>query len=412
MHIILLSFIALSQMNMKEKDAMKRVVCFALALLLLGPCRAWADMAERVPAVAAARTVTAEGALTLSAPSAVLMEKETGAVLYEKNAREPGFPASITKIMTMLLIIEAMESGAIGPDDVVTASARAASFGGSCVYLEAGEQMSVREMLKCIAVVSANDCAVAMAEQLCGTEEVFVRKMNERARELGMQNTHFSNCTGLFDDGEHFTTAYDVALMSRELIKHDAIKEYTTIWMDSIRGGSFELSNTNKLVYWYPGCAGLKTGYTSTARFCLSATAERDGAEYIAVVMHADSSDARNQDAETLLNYAFANYRLLPLAEARLPESLPVELGARGTVPLYLEGPGTLVAPRGGEPEYSLRLPSQVSAPVQEGARLGLLTVRLGGKTLAELPVCAGEAVGRLGYGGMLRRLAGSLVGL
>ena len=412
MHIILLSFIALSQMNMKEKDAMKRVVCFALALLLLGPCRAWADMAERVPAVAAARTVTAEGALTLSAPSAVLMEKETGAVLYEKNAREPGFPASITKIMTMLLIIEAMESGAIGPDDVVTASARAASFGGSCVYLEAGEQMSVREMLKCIAVVSANDCAVAMAEQLCGTEEVFVRKMNERARELGMQNTHFSNCTGLFDDGEHFTTAYDVALMSRELIKHDAINEYTTIWMDSIRGGSFELSNTNKLVYWYPGCTGLKTGYTSTARFCLSATAERDGAEYIAVVMHADSSDARNQDAETLLNYAFANYRLLPLAEARLPESLPVELGARGTVPLYLEGPGTLVAPRGGEPEYSLRLPSQVSAPVQEGDRLGLLTVRLGGKTLAELPVCAGEAVGRLGYGGMLRRLAGSLVGL
>lgn len=412
MHIILLSFIALSQMNMKEKDAMKRVVCFALALLLLGPCRAWADMAERVPAVAAARTVAAEGALTLSAPSAVLMEKETGAVLYEKNAREPGFPASITKIMTMLLIIEAMESGAIGPDDVVTASARAASFGGSCVYLEAGEQMSVREMLKCIAVVSANDCAVAMAEQLCGTEEVFVRKMNERARELGMQNTHFSNCTGLFDDGEHFTTAYDVALMSRELIKHDAIKEYTTIWMDSIRGGSFELSNTNKLVYWYPGCTGLKTGYTSTARFCLSATAERDGAEYIAVVMHADSSDARNQDAETLLNYAFANYRLLPLAEARLPESLPVELGARGTVPLYLEGPGTLVAPRGGEPEYSLRLPSQVSAPVQEGDRLGLLTVRLGGKTLAELPVCAGEAVGRLGYGGMLRRLAGSLVGL
>ena len=412
MHIILLSFIALSQMNMKEKDAMKRVVCFALALLLLGPCRAWADMAERVPAVAAARTVTAEGALTLSAPSAVLMEKETGAVLYEKNAREPGFPASITKIMTMLLIIEAMESGAIGPDDVVTASARAASFGGSCVYLEAGEQMSVRDMLKCIAVVSANDCAVAMAEHLCGTEEVFVRKMNQRAKELGMQNTHFSNCTGLFDDGEHFTTAYDVALMSRELIKHDAIKEYTTIWMDSIRGGSFELSNTNKLVYWYPGCTGLKTGYTSTARFCLSATAERDGAEYIAVVMHADSSDARNQDAETLLNYAFANYRLLPLAEARLPESLPVELGARGTVPLYLEGPGTLVAPRGGEPEYSLRLPSQVSAPVQEGDRLGLLTVRLGGKTLAELPVCAGEAVGRLGYGGMLRRLAGSLVGL
>ena len=412
MHITLLSFIGLSQIRMKEKDAMKRVVCFALALLLLGPCRAWPDTAERVPAVAVGRAVTAEGALTLSAPSAVLMEKETGAVLYEKNAREPGFPASITKIMTMLLIIEAMESGALGEDDVVTASERAASFGGSCVYLEAGEQMSVRDMLKCIAVVSANDCAVAMAEHLCGTEEVFVRKMNERAKELGMQNTHFSNCTGLFDDGEHFTTAYDVALMSRELIRHEAIKEYTTIWMDSIRGGSFELSNTNKLVYWYPGCTGLKIGYTSTALFCLSATAQRDGAEYIAVVMHAETSDARNRDAETLLNYAFANYRLLPLAEAGLPERLPVELGARDTVPLSLAGPGKLVVPRGGEPEYALRLLPQVAAPVRKGDRLGTLTVRLGGKTLAELPVCAGEAVPRLGYGGMLRRLAGSLVGL
>lgn len=288
----------------------------------------------------------------------------------------------------------------------------AASFGGSCVYLEAGEQMSVRDMLKCIAVVSANDCAVAMAEHLCGTEEVFVQKMNERAKELGMQNTHFSNCTGLFDDGEHFTTAYDVALMSRELIRHEAVKAYTTIWMDSIRGGSFELSNTNKLVYWYPGCTGLKTGYTSTALFCLSATAQRDGAEYIAVVMHAETSDARNRDAETLLNYAFANYRLLPLAEAGLPERLPVELGARDTVPLSLAGPGKLVVPRGGEPEYALRLLPQVAAPVRKGDQLGTLTVRLGGKTLAELPVCAGEAVPRLGYGGMLRRLAGSLVGL
>ena len=391
---------------------MKRVVCFALALLLLGPCRAWADTAERVPAVAAGRAVTAESALTISAPSAVLMEKETGSVLFEKNAREPGFPASITKIMTMLLIVEAMESGAIAPEDVVTASDRAASFGGSCVYLEAGEQMSVREMLKCIAVVSANDCAVAMAEHLCGTEEVFVRKMNQRAKELGMQNTHFSNCTGLFDDGEHFTTAYDVALMSRELIRHEAVKEYTTIWMDSIRGGSFELTNTNKLVSRYPGCTGLKTGYTSTARFCLSATAQRDGAEYIAVVMHADSSDDRNRDAETLLNYAFANYRLLPLGEAGLPESLPVELGAKDAVPLQLEGPAALVAPRGGEPEYALRLQPRAAAPVREGDRLGTLTVRLGGKTLAEIPVCAGEAVPRLGYGGMLRRLAGSLVGL
>ena len=379
---------------------MKRVVSIVLLLLLL-------------PALPAAAPVPgAGGALTVSAPGAVLMEKEPGTVLFEKNALDPGFPASVTKIMTMLLIVEAIESGAVSPDDVVTASERAASFGGSCVYLEAGEQMSVRDMLKCIAVVSANDCAVAMAEHLCGTEEVFVQKMNERAKELGMQNTHFSNCTGLFDDGEHFTTAYDVALMSRELIRHEAVKEYTTIWMDSIRGGSFELSNTNKLVYWYPGCTGLKTGHTSTALFWLSAPPQPAGAEYIAVVMHAETSDARNRDAETLLNYAFANYRLLPLAEAGLPERLPVELGARDTVPLSLAGPGKLVVPRGGEPEYALRLLPQVAAPVRKGDRLGTLTVRLGGKTLAELPVCAGEAVPRLGYGGMLRRLAGSLVGL
>ena len=237
---------------------MKRVVSIVLLLLLL-------------PALPAAAPGTgAGGGLTVSAPSAVLMEKETGTVLFEKNARDTGFPASVTKIMTMLLIVEAIESGAVSPDDVVTASERAASFGGSCVYLEAGEQMSVHEMLKCIAVVSANDCAVAMAEHLCGSEEVFVRRMNERAKELGLEHTHFSNCTGLFDDGEHFTCALDVALMSRELLRHESIKAYTTIWMDSIRGGEFELVNTNKLVSRYPGCTGLKTGYTSTARYCLS----------------------------------------------------------------------------------------------------------------------------------------------
>ena len=201
----------------------------------------------------------------VSAPTALLMEKETGTVLYEKNAHEPGFPASITKIMTMLLIVEDIEAGRLKLDDTVIASERAASFGGSCVYLEAGEQMSVSDMLKCIAVVSANDCAVAMAEHISGSEEKFVERMNKRAKELGLENTHFSNCSGLFDDGAHFTTAYDVALMSRELIKHDLIKDYTTIWMDSIRGGEFELSNTNKLAYWYPGCTGLKTGYTSTS---------------------------------------------------------------------------------------------------------------------------------------------------
>lgn len=354
----------------------------------------------------------AETGLKVEAPSAILMEKETGTVLFEKNAEEPGFPASVTKIMTLLLLIEAMENGVLSPEDTVTASARAASFGGSCVYLEAGEQMSVDDMLKCIAVVSANDCAVAMAEHLCGTEDAFVQRMNERARELGLKHTHFSNCSGLFDDGEHFTCAYDVALMSRELIRHEAIKAYTTIWMDSIRGGSFELANTNKLVYWYPGCTGLKTGYTSTARYCLSATAEREGVEYIAVIMHGETAEARNRDAEALLNYAFANYRLLSLADAPELPALPVRLGAQSEAALRYSGPEKLLAPKGGQAEYRLQLPERLSAPVREGEPVGALRVSLGGKPLAEIPVCAAANVGRIGFAGLFLRLAASLAGI
>jgi len=378
---------------------MKRIVCLLLALSVLAPplsCSAWAEAP----------------ALPIAAPSAILMEKETGTVLYEKKADEPGFPASVTKIMTMLLIIEAMESGAFSPDDTVTASARAASFGGSCVYLEAGERMSVRDMLKCIAVVSANDCAVAMAEYLCGSEEAFVKKMNERAKELGLTHTHFSNCTGLFDDGEHYTTARDVALMSRELIRHEAVKEYTTIWMDSIRDGSFELANTNKLVYWYPGCTGLKTGYTSTARYCLSATAERGGVEYIAVVMHGETADSRNRDAETLLSYAFANFRLLPLTDSAPLPALPVELGKKRFVPLCYEGPAFRLVPKGGEASYSLSLPSSAAAPVKKSRQLGKLSVTVGGEQIAEVPVCAAEDVPRIGFGGLFARLGLSLFGI
>ena len=351
-------------------------------------------------------------ALTIAAPSAILMEKETGTVLFEKKADEPGFPASVTKIMTLLLIMEAIDNGVFTPDDTVTASERAASFGGSCVYLEAGERMSVRDMLKCIAVVSANDCAVAMAEFLCGSEEAFVKKMNDRAKELGLQHTHFSNCTGLFDDGQHYTTARDVALMSRELIRHEAVKEYTTIWMDSIRDGSFDLANTNKLVYWYPGCTGLKTGYTSTARYCLSATAERNGVEYIAVVMHGETADSRNRDAETLLSYGFANFRLIPLSDTAPLPLLPVELGKRKSVSLRLDGPGYQVAEKGGEAGYELMLPSSVAAPVKEGQTIGTLRVTVGGQTLTEVSVCAAEDVQRIGFGGIFKKLALSLFGI
>ena len=381
---------------------MKRILGFMLLFVLLLPTeKAWAI--SPLPAEA----------IAIEAPSAILMEKQTGQVLYEKNADERMSPASVTKVMTLLLILEDLDAGRLDLEDTVSASARAASFGGSCVYLEQGEKMSVHEMLKCIAVVSANDCAVAMAEHLCGTEQLFVERMNRRAEELGLQNTHFTNCTGLFEDPEHYTSARDVALMSRELLRHERIKDYSTIWMDSIRNGSFELTNTNKLVYWYEGCTGLKTGFTNQAMYCLSATAERNGVEYIAVIMHGDSIDERNGDATTLLNYAFANFSLCPLyVEDGLPP-VPVELGKAASVPVTVGGePYALVPKSSAQPEYGVVLPKTVPAPVQEGDRLGTLHVRLGGETVAELPLLAGQTVPRLGFGGILALLAGRLLGL
>lgn len=379
---------------------MKKVLSFLLILSLFNPL------------CAAAAPAPARALPQISAPAAVLMEKETGTVIYEKKAHEPGFPASITKIMTMLLIVEAIEAGSISVEDTVIASERAASFGGSCVYLEPGEQMSVREMLKCIAVVSANDCAVAMAEHLSGSEEEFVKQMNRRAKELGMENTHFSNCSGLFDDDAHFTTAYDVALMSRELISHELIKEYTTIWMDTIRGGEFELANTNKLVYWYPGCTGLKTGYTSTSRYCLSATAARNGDEYIAVIMHSETPEKRNAEAEALLDYAFQSCRLIALNDGTELPKMPVELGEKSHVALRYGGESKALMPKGPEPDYELELQDWARAPVKEGDRLGTVIVRIAGEQVAESPVVAAEDVDKIGFFGIFGRLAGSLVGL
>ena len=344
----------------------------------------------------------------VSAPSALLMEKETGTVLYEKNAHEPGFPASITKIMTMLLIVEDIEAGRLKLDDTVIASERAASFGGSCVYLEAGEQMSVSDMLKCIAVVSANDCAVAMAEHISGSEEKFVERMNKRAKELGLENTHFSNCSGLFDDGAHFTTAYDVALMSRELIKHDLIKDYTTIWMDSIRGGKFELSNTNKLVYWYQGCTGLKTGYTASAGYCISATAEREGMELIAVVMKGETADKRNADAKALLNYGFSAYALVSAAPEEPLPALPVTMGEVDTVALMLP-PDALTAvvekAQAAALERRIDLPESLPAPVRQGQQVGTLTLCSGDTELMTVPILAAEDAAGRSWGRMFTDL-------
>lgn len=380
---------------------MKRILCFILIFSAL------------LCTEASALEPLKDNEISISAPSGVLMEKETGEVLYEKNAHERLAPASVTKVMTMLLIVEDIEAGKINPDDIVTASSRAASFGGSCVYLEEGEQMSVHEMLKCISVVSANDCAVAMAEHLSGSEQLFVDRMNKRAQELGLENTHFTNCTGLFEDSEHYTTAMDVAIMSRELIRHEFIKDYTTIWMDSIRGGEFELSNTNKLLSWYEGCTGLKTGYTSSAMYCLAATAERDGIEFISVIMHSDSSNSRNADAATLLNYAFANYSLCSLRAGPALPDIPVEMGAKAQVPLeYGGGDYALVPKSSAQAEYSLELPDRIKAPVEKGQELGSLIVSIGGEQVAKVPVRALEEVPRLGFGGILSMLAGSLFGL
>lgn len=339
--------------------------------------------------------------MAIAASSAVLMECETGTLLYEKDAHTRRPPASVTKVMTMLLVMEAIEAGALRYDTQVTASARAASMGGSQIWLEEGERMSVDEMLKCVAVVSANDCAVALAEQLAGTEDAFVRRMNERAQELGMTDTHFTNCTGLFDSDAHYTSAYDIALMSRELMKHEDIKKYTRIWMDTARNGEFGLSNTNKLIYYYEGATGLKTGFTQAAMYCLAATAERDGVEYVAVVLHAPSSAERFEDAKTLLSYGFANFELLSLRPRLALAALPVELGAADAVSLAYQGSEALLVEKGGasEPEFSFELPESVKAPISAGQQLGMMTVSRDGAAIAKIPLCADNDVDRRSFG-------------
>ena len=353
--------------------------------------------------------------LSVAGKSAVLMDVSTGTVLYESNAHQALAPASVTKIMTMLLIMEAVDSGKIALTDMVTASEAAAAKGGSQIYLKAGETMSVSDMLKSIAVSSANDCACAMAEHIAGSEEAFVSQMNQRAQELGMQDTHFVNCTGLDDSpeaAEHKTSAYDIALMSRELLKnHPKIKELTTIWMDTVRNGTFGLSNTNKLIRFYQGATGLKTGYTSAAGYCLSASALRDDMELIAVVMGADTSQNRNAACKQLLDYGFANFAVIQPELTEAPD-VPVRLGTQEAVPVQLgEQEGLLIdkAQKAGV-TTQVTLEDAVSAPVSQGQRLGTLTVKAGDQVLREIPLVAAQGVARLTWGELfgkvLRRAA------
>lgn len=345
--------------------------------------------------------------LPVEAQAALLMEKTTGQVLYAKNEHEQLEPASVTKVMTLLLAMEALDEGRIRYDDTVTVSAYAASMGGSQVFLSEGEQITVEDLFKAICVASGNDASVAMAEHIAGVTELFVEQMNARAKQLGMNDTHFVNCTGLPAEG-HVTSAWDIALMSRELILHHPdIRRFTTIWMDTLRGGSFQLSNTNKLIRFYDGATGLKTGSTDAAGFCISATAERDGMELIAVIMKGQTADKRNTDAKTLLNYGFSTYALAEIAPQEPLAPVPVRLGTAETVQPGLPTGSTLLVEKtkAGQLTQSVELPDEVEAPVAAGQALGTLTVRAGDEVLLELPLQAEQAVEKLSWGGMLTRL-------
>ena len=379
---------------------MKRLGCWVTVMvMLLALVPAKADAVE----------------LELDGKSAVLMEVSTGTVLYEKNGREALPPASVTKVMTMLLIMEAIDSGKIGWEDMVTASEAAAAKGGSQIYLKAGETMSVSDLLKSIAVSSANDAACAMAEHLAGSEAAFVEQMNRRAEELGMEDTHFVNCTGLDDSpeaAEHKTSAYDIALMSRELLKnHPDIKKFTTIWMDTIRDGQFGLSNTNKLIRFYSGATGLKTGFTAGAMYCLSASARREDMELIAVVMGCQTSKTRATACKSMLDYGFANYALIaPRLEDAV--TVPVELGKEKQAAVMPGNARDLLIEKGlrNAVTTEVTLEETVPAPVSRGQRLGTMTVRAGERVLAQIPLVAVKGVEKLTFSDLflqiLRRAA------
>ena len=348
--------------------------------------------------------------LKIGGKSALLMDVSTGTILFESNAHEPLAPASVTKVMTMLLIMEAIDSGKTGWDDMVTASEEAAAKGGSQIYLKVGESLSVQDMLKSIAVSSANDCACAMAEHIAGSESAFVEQMNSRAKELGMNDTHFVNCTGLDDSEEaknHRTSAHDIAVMSRQLLKyHPDIKKFTTIWMDSVRNGAFGLSNTNKLIRFYEGATGLKTGFTSGAGYCLSASAARDGMELIAVVMGAEDSKIRFNACKTMLDHGFANYAVFQpdLCEAG---EVPVTLGKTPSVQPRMGEASELLIEKSqrGSISTEIQLEEEVPAPVNQGQRLGTMLIKSGDQILKEIPLVAAQGIDRLSFGNICTKV-------
>lgn len=342
----------------------------------------------------------------VEAKSALLMDAATGRVLGEMNADEALPPASVTKIMTLLLVMEAIDAGKLSLDDMITASANAASMGGSQIFLKEGETMRAEDLIKSVVIASANDAAVALAEHISGSEEAFVSRMNARAAELGMTNTVFENTNGLDDSvSRHLTSARDIAIMSRALLAHPQIMNYTTVWMDTIRDGSFGLTNTNRLIRFYRGATGLKTGSTSRAGFCISATAERDGLHLIAVIMGAPSRDIRNEGAKALLDWGFANYTLYSHA-FETAEPICVRGGVTSSCTLRC-APFSAVLPKesAGKVEFTLSTPEYVSAPLQAGEKAGEIIYTCNGEEIGRADVLFGESVEKIGFGGLLAKI-------
>lgn len=384
---------------------MKKFIIILTAVLCLFASAATVGAAEQKIAteyysddlfdgVAAPAMTLLDGNLDIGAASAVLIEPKTGTVLYEKDSDVQLAPASITKIMSLLLVMEAIEEGKLTLETEITAGEHACSMGGSQIWLEPGEKMTVDELLKAVVIASANDATVALGEAISGSEQAFVELMNERAEQLSMTGTHFLNCTGLDADG-HVTTAYDVAVMSCELIKHRLITKYSTVWMDTLRGGESQLVNTNKLVRFYDGCIGLKTGTTSKAGYCLSAAAERDGMTLIAVVMNGDDSNARFAAARAMLDFGFANYSFLEI-ESELEENTFVKIKGGERSSAKVEAEETLsVLCRKGSPEVTRQvfLEDTLKAPVNKGDTVGKIMVSVDGEEVGAIPIKAAEKV-------------------
>lgn len=366
---------------------MKKVICFFICVCF---------MMQSVVVFAEGNTD-----LGLNAKSAILMEESTGNILYESNPDERLPIASVTKVMTMLLIMEAVDSEKISLDDMVTVSENAMSYGGSTMFLETGEQLTVNDMLKGIAVASANDGCVAMAEHLAGSESAFVDMMNEKAKELGMENTHFMNTNGL-DEDDHYSSARDVAIMSRELMKHETIFNYTSIWMDTLRGGKFQLANTNKLIRFYDGANGLKTGSTSKALCCLSAAAKRNDMQLIAVVLGAPTSAERFASAKSLLDYGFANYAVnTQITAGDEVQKIAVEKGVDKEVGVVAGDSCSTLVKKGQEDNITkeIKIDETITAPIEAGQKIGTMTISRDGEVIADIDLNALSAVEKKGIG-------------